>query len=80
MKNLEKYKKIFTDVFSVEESKLNEQFTRDIVSNWDSIHQLNLIVSIEDNFDVMFDTDDSLSLTSYFTGIQLLSKKYDIEF
>lgn len=80
MDNFKKYKEIFVEVFDVNESKLNEQFNRDNVAEWDSIHQLNLISYIEDEFDVMFGTDDALSLTSYTNGIEILSSKYDIAF
>lgn len=80
MGNLEKYNEIFVDVFSVDESELNELFTRDMVRSWDSIHQLNLVSYIEEVFDVMFGTDDALSLTSYLMGLEILSLKYNISF
>lgn len=80
MDNLKKYKEIFVEVFDVNESKLDEQFNRENVADWDSIHQLNLITYIEDEFDVMFGTDDALSLTSYVNGLEILSSKYDIFF
>lgn len=80
MGNLEKYNEIFADVFSVNESVLNEQFTRETVNGWDSIHQLNLVSYIEEVFDVMFDTDDALALISYLNGKEILSSKYNISF
>jgi acyl carrier protein len=78
--NINKYKEIFTDVFSVNESELNETFSRESIKDWDSIHQLNLLTYIEDTFDVMLSTDDALSLISYAKGIEILSTKYDIIF
>lgn len=80
MTNLEKYNEIFADVFAVEQSEFNDSFSRENVENWDSIHQLNLISYIEDEFDVMFDSEDSLSLISYNRGIEILSKKYGVKF
>lgn len=80
MDNLIKYNEIFMDVFSVEEMQLNESFNKDNVVEWDSIHQLNLITCIEDSFDVMFGTDDALSLISYNAGIDILTSKYGIKF
>lgn len=80
MTNLEKYNEIFIDVFSVDTCSLDESFNRDNVATWDSIHQLNLISYIEDEFDVLFDTDDSLSLMSYDKGKEILSSKYNIMF
>ncbi len=80
MGNLEKYNEIFVDVFSVNESELNDLFIRETVNSWDSIHQLNLVSYIEEVFDVMFDTDDALALTSYLSGVEILSSKYNISF
>ncbi len=80
MENLEKYNEIFKEVFSVGESDLNENFSRESTATWDSIHQLNLITYLEDEFDVMFSTDDSLDLTSYNKGKEILSSKYGIAF
>ena len=80
MGNLEKYNEIFADVFSVNESVLNEQFTRETVNGWDSIHQLNLVSYIEEVFFFIFDTDDALALISYLNGKEILSSKYNISF
>lgn len=80
MDNLRKYDEIFMDVFSVEKTQLNESFNKENVAEWDSIHQLNLITCIEDSFDVMFGTDDALSLISYNSGIEILTSKYNINF
>ncbi len=80
MDNLKIYNEIFMDVFSVEEDQLNDTFDNESVNNWDSIHQLNLITNIEDAFDVMFGTEESLSLTSYVAGLDILKSKFDISF
>jgi acyl carrier protein len=80
MDNLKKYNEIFMEVFSVDESLLGKDFNNESVDNWDSIHQMNLITYIEDTFDVMFAGEDALNLTSYESGIQLLSTKYNVDF
>jgi len=80
MENLKKYNEIFIDVFSVSETGLGELFTRNNVSNWDSIHQLNLISYIEEVFDIILDTEDILDITSYNNGQDILSGKYGISF
>lgn len=80
MDNLKKYNEIFMEVFSVEENVLGDDFNNESVSDWDSIHQMNLISYIEDTFDLMFAGEDALNLTSYNAGIQLLSSKYGIAF
>lgn len=79
MTNLKKLNKIFCEVFSVEESALNSEFNKCTVDGWDSVHQLSLTSSVEDEFDIMLDAEDILEFTSYENAKQLLSK-YEIDF
>ncbi|WP_321307526.1 hypothetical protein [Marinifilum fragile] len=79
MTNIEKYNTAFIDTFSISVDELNDNFTNKSVENWDSIRQLSLIASIEESFDVMFDTEDMLDLTSYKVGKELLVSKYNIK-
>ena len=74
MTNLEKYNSIFMDVFQVEESKLNADFTKDNVDGWDSIKQLSLTTAIEDEFDLLFDPEDIIAFPSYEGGKEILVK------
>ena len=78
MTNLEKLNKIFCEVFSVEESALNSEFNNCSVEGWDSVHQLSLTSSVEDEFDIMLDAEDILEFTSY-DNAKNVSAKYDIE-
>ena len=78
MTNLEKLNKIFCEVFSVEESALNNEFDKCSVAGWDSVHQLSLTSSVEDEFDIMLDAEDILEFTSYDKAKAILAK-YEIE-
>lgn len=70
----DRYNQVFAEVFEVETSELNESFNSDNVGNWDSVAQLNLVSSLEDEFDVMFDTEDILELNSYLKGFDILER------
>ena len=78
MDNLKKYNEIFKEVFAVDDAALNAGFDKEHVASWDSIHQLNLITYIEDSFDIMFDGEDALALSSYEGGKKILAEKYAI--
>ena len=78
MTNLEKLNKIFCEVFSVEESALNSGFDKCSIEGWDSVHQLSLTSSVEDEFDIMLDAEDILEFTSYDNAKKVLTK-YEIE-
>lgn len=78
MNNLEKLNKVFCEVFSADESALNENFNKCNVEGWDSVRQLSLTMAVEDEFDIMLDAEDILEFTSYDNAKKVLAK-YDIE-
>ena len=78
MTNLEKLNAIFCEVFSVEDSSLNSNFDKYNIDGWDSVRQLSLTSSIEDEFDIMLDAEDILDFTSYENAKNILAK-YDIQ-
>ena len=78
MDNLEKYNNAFSEVFGAKVEDLNDNYGKDTVDEWDSVHQLSLIAQMEDAFDIMFDPEDIMEMTSYANGKALL-KKYDVE-
>lgn len=78
MSNLDKYNQIFAEIFEVESNVLNSEFHSDSVENWDSVTQLTLVNEIEDQFELMLDTDDILNFKSYDEGKRILDK-YDVK-
>lgn len=78
MSNIEKYNNAFVEVFGVEERLLGANFNKDSVDGWDSVHQLNIIALLEESFDIMFDPEDIMELTSYEKGKELMAK-YEVE-
>lgn len=78
MDNLVRYNKCFTSVLNVSEDELNEGFTFKDIDIWDSLAHLTLIAEIEDEFDIMLESDDILNFGSYNNGIVIL-KKYEVD-
>lgn len=77
MENLEKYNNAFVEVFGAKVEELNDDYSKDTVGEWDSVHQLTLISIFEEAFDIMFDPEDIMEMTSYAKGKELLAK-YDV--
>ena len=78
MNSLEKYKKIFMDTFSIDNTKL-EGLEYNKITEWDSIGHMTLIAAIEEQFKITMETDDLIDLSSYKKGKQIFSEKYKIE-
>lgn len=74
MTNLEKYNDIFVQVFSAKVEDLGENFNKENVPSWDSVHQLNIISLLEETFDLMLDPEDIMACTSYNAGKVILTK------
>ena len=74
MTNIEKYNAAFVEVFGVTEEVLNDSFSKENVEGWDSVHKLNIISILEDSFDVMFEPEEIMELTSYGKGIEILNR------
>ena len=80
MNNLEKYNKVFTETLEIGEDKL-EGLTYQSIHTWDSVGHMSLIASLENAFDIMFDTMDVIDLSSYEKGKEILSKEeYGVDF
>lgn len=74
MTNLEKYNAIFTEVFGATVDQLGDNYNKETVSEWDSVHQLNIITLLEETFDLFLDPEDIMACTSYNAGKEILAK------
>tara|TARA_B100000768_G_C11058762_1_gene281489 strand:+ start:37 stop:276 length:240 start_codon:yes stop_codon:yes gene_type:complete len=77
MDNLKKYKTVFCESFSINESDLEGDLEYNSIKTWDSVGHMGMIADLEDKFEIMLDTDDIIDFSSYKTGIEIL-KKYNI--
>ena len=68
-------RKIMADVFQVDESQLKENFTQEEVTNWDSLRHLNLIVELEEAFNVSYEPEEIAEMTSFEKVLELTQIK-----
>lgn len=68
----ERFNKIIMEVFEID--SVDEAMTRENTEKWDSLLHLTLVTAIEDEFDIMLDTEDILALDSYATGLEVVAK------
>ena len=66
MSNVEKLNNILLEIFpSLTVADLNDNLDKNNVDGWDSVHQLSIVSSLEDSFDIMLDVEDILKVDSY---------------
>lgn len=80
MTNNEKYTNIFKTAFGELGREFDATFTFADVEEWDSLTHMDLIVAIEDEFGIMFNTEDILNYGSFENGKKILAEKYGVDF
>ena len=78
-KNESRLKQVLANVFDEESESINDESSMDTIENWDSLKHLNLILALEEEFEVSFDEDESIIIISY-PLIKTVLKEYDIVF
>ena len=78
MSELEKYKKVFKDIFEIKDEDLADLKYQDIPA-WDSLGHMSMIGSLEDEFDIILEMDDIIEFSSFNKGMETL-KKYGVNF
>lgn len=77
MTNLEKYEKAFCDSFEIDKEQLKGLEYHQVAS-WDSVGHMGLIAALEDEFDIIFEAEDIIELTSFEKGKEILNKNFGI--
>tara|TARA_A100001011_G_C14152879_1_gene774784 strand:+ start:774 stop:1013 length:240 start_codon:yes stop_codon:yes gene_type:complete len=60
-----KIKNIMANVFKVKIDKINNDTSPNSIEEWDSLKHLNLIVALEEEFEIKLDQDEIASMISF---------------
>jgi acyl carrier protein len=77
--NTEKLLTVFAEALNLSPSEITDELAYNSTPAWDSVAHMALVAEIDDQFDIMLETDDVLELSSFAKAKELL-KKYDITF
>ncbi len=62
----EKLKKIFADLFSMGLGDINDSMSIETVQSWDSLRQMQIVVALEENFEIEpFSVDEIVAMRSF---------------
>jgi acyl carrier protein len=61
---LDRVRGIAADVLQIPASQITLTSSTETLGNWDSVHHLNLILALEQEFDTQFDPEDIDKMTS----------------
>ncbi len=72
---LEKLSNVFRVLFNLPDIELNDNLTAKDISGWDSFNHVNLIINIEEEFNVRFSNSEVVDLQSVGNLKTLLASK-----
>lgn len=60
----DKLNSVFQDVFDDESITVNDETTSDDIEDWDSLEHINLVVAVEQAFDIIFSMGETTKLNN----------------
>ena len=63
------------DVFNIGVDSINNDSSPDNIENWDSLKHMNLIVALEEEFEVEFDDEEIVDSMNYALILNIVSNK-----
>ena len=58
-------KDVMSVVFEVPEDKISDDSSPDTLESWDSLKNMNLVVALEEKFNVEFKDEEIIEMTNY---------------
>lgn len=71
----QKIKQIMADVLNLDAKSIDESTAKDHIESWDSLNHINLVMAIEQEFQVSFDVSEIESMLSYNDIMEVLDRK-----
>ena len=71
----DKLKKLLSVMLGVEEKLINKNASAETIKGWDSLKQMNIIVAIEEEFDIQFDEEEAILSNNYTSLYKLIQTK-----
>jgi acyl carrier protein len=61
----DRIKKVMSNVFNIDVDTINNESSPDNIENWDSLKHMNLIVALEEEFNLEFSDDEVIEIMNY---------------
>ena len=71
----DKLRKLLAVLLEVNEEKIDNNTSAETIEGWDSLKQMNIVVAVEEEFDMMFDEEESILSDSYQSLLELIQRK-----
>jgi acyl carrier protein len=68
-------KNIMAAVFEISPTEINDASSSDTIENWDSLNLMNLVVALEEEFDIQFDDQDIVEMLNFKLIREIIKEK-----
>jgi acyl carrier protein len=62
-------------VFEIDSSEINHESSPDSIDKWDSLRHMNLVVALEEEFNIEFEVEEISELMNFKLICEVISKK-----
>jgi acyl carrier protein len=77
--NVERLQRVMADVLKIEASEIGDDTSVDTVEEWDSLRHLNLVLALEQEFDISFTEEQTVEILN-FPLIKLVLEEHQVSF
>jgi acyl carrier protein len=56
---------VLSDILGVSKETITEQSSMDTIPQWDSLKHMNIVIAIEEEFDIVIPDNDAANITSF---------------
>jgi len=64
-KKIARIKNVISSVFEISESDINDDLSPETIESWDSLKHMNLIIALEEEFEVTFTDNEIFKMMNY---------------
>lgn len=71
----QKLKTVMADIFEISIDQIKESTTMENIESWDSLKHIELMVAIEEKFEIALETEEIIEMISFIDIKRILSNK-----
>ncbi len=75
MNTEKRLKSVFSKLFGIKESEIDKDSSPDNIDSWDSLNHMNLIIAIEQEFNINFSMEEIVEMLNFELIVLILNKK-----
>lgn len=70
----QRLKKVFSESLGIDKNQVDDGLEYNTIQEWDSVGHMSLIAAIEEEFDIMIETDDIIDMSSFKIAKKIVEK------